>query len=134
MNTLYLTPAERAVFQVLSPNVRDSWQVADAKIGYEESERRRRARFTNMNVQDPRLKDIRKRAEKGESKEQLTSVLGKADFSDLNESDMVELFYALGPEIISALILVLLSETKEDADLEQVSAYSSMRHLLFQKP
>lgn len=56
---------------------------------------------------------------------------GSLDLSELNDEDMNEIFYALGPVSISNMIKQMLTAAKEADDVEYVAAISAIRHVMF---
>ncbi len=86
-----------------------------------------------MNIQDPWLKELQQKAMQINTSDGIMELVNTVDIKECNDSDLAELLYALGPNILSALLRKLMAEHQDDEGIEQVAALSSMRHLLFGK-
>lgn len=131
MKTLYLTAKEQEVFDALSEQLREGWEVEPANIAYEDSERKRRIRMEHARFTDARLKKFRTSYTSATTAQDAEKALQNADFRDLPDSDAREILYALGPDILSQMIIALLQDAKNDTDIEEATGYSVARHLFF---
>ena len=129
--TLYLTAEEKAVFDGLSDELKEGWNVVVEEIDYEETPIKQRIRFDVMNVQSPGLQDFQEKAKTVGTKEEIETLASELDFSAFNDVDITELFYALGPFSIGELITRFLGEAKADEDIQGILGMSALRHLLF---
>ena len=133
MNTLYLTADEQKQFSGLADPLKEGWTVEEDVIEYEDSDHRREIRLRTMNIQDPWLKELQQKAMQINTSDGIMKLVNTVDIKECNDSDLAELLYALGPNILSALLRKLMAEHQDDEGIEQVAALSSMRHLLFGK-
>lgn len=129
--TLYLTAEEKAVFDGLSDELKEGWNVVVEEIDYEETPIKQRIRFDVMNVQSPGLQEFQEKAKAVSTKEEIETLASELDFSAFNDVDITELFYALGPFSIGELITRFLGEAKADEDIQGILGMSALRHLLF---
>jgi len=130
MNTLYLTADEKKLFDALSEDLKEGWEVEEEKQVYKDTEDRYRMRLSFLRVSDPALLEFKEKAEKAKSKEEVAKLMEGIDLKGVSQSDLAELFFALGPKDVSILMRLQLSEVKNDKDVEVVSALSNIRHEL----
>jgi len=131
MNILYLIDSERALFGAVPKGVQSGWKVEEEEIAYEDSKERMHVRLELMDIQDPRLKAFEEKAKGVKDEEKFLEMVQDIDLSQITNADISEIFYALGPTLLSQLIASLLSEAKGDEYIEQVAVLSTMRHLMF---
>lgn len=131
MNTLYLTGSEEELFNALPAPVREGWQVRPSHSSYEDTALQRKIRLETMNVADPALTALRKKAAGASSQQDIDALLADVNLSALNNADFQEILYAMGPNALGMIISAMLREASADEMVEQVAALSSMRHLLF---
>ena len=120
--TLYLLPEEAAVFAKLSDGLREGWEVkTEVATAFESAEvlkvRASMARFDLV----PELKAFVETLMKG----------GKPDSSKLKsipESALPEFFFTIGAQGVTALLRVLLAQTKTDNDVKGLAGFSHIRH------
>ena len=129
--TLYLTDEEKAVFNGLSNELKEGWTVENANIEYDETTQKQRIRFDVMNIQDPALQKFQEKIKEAKTKEEIEALASELDFSALNNVDLTEIFYALGPISIGILIEQLIGEVESDEDIQGILGMSVLRHLLF---
>lgn len=128
METLFLTGTERDAFEMLSSGLRDGWAVQAEDLVYEDTAEKRMIRMMLVRLHDPKLLALRSSVQSGGSLDQTVSAIQSVDLKDISEDDIAELFFALGPDILSRLILLTLMEAREDVDLERVAALTLIRH------
>jgi len=129
--TLYLTDEEKAVFNGLSNELKEGWTVENANIEYDETTQKQRIRFDVMNNQDPALQKFQEKIKEAKTKEEIETLASELDFSALNDVDLTEIFYALGPISIGILIERIIGEVESDEDIQGILGMSVLRHLLF---
>ena len=131
LTTLYLTAKERSLFDGLDDELREGWTAEEEQIAYKESDERQKVRLSIMNIQDQRLQDFMKKSHTAKTSEDLLTMISDVDFSQMNDSDLTEIFYALGPNTLSQLLSQLLWDATDDSHIEEIASISTMRHLLF---
>lgn len=131
MHTLYLTESEERLFNALPDTLREGWDVQPSHCSYEDTALQRKIRLETMNVADPALTALRKKAAGISAVQEIDALLANVDLSALNNADFQEILYAMGPNALEVLISAMLREASSDEMIEQAAALSSMRHLLF---
>lgn len=130
MLTLQLTQAEMKLFQALPETVRNGWKTEEEKLTFEDTPSRRAMRMSVIQLQDPRLLDLRKNiAELQQKPDEAKELIDALDFSGMSDDDMIQLFYAMGPDAVSFIIMQLLTAKTTDDDLKMVASLSMIRHL-----
>jgi len=132
MNTLYLFPAEQTVFDSLSADLKDGWSVEAEEKTYEDSAQKRAIRLSMARVHDPVLMHLRDKAYKAGTVEEVAGYINETDLKRVDEDDIAELFFALGPDIIGRLIAYMLQTAKTDTDIEGIVSLSLIRHEIYQ--
>jgi hypothetical protein len=128
MKTLFLTPQEQAVFDALSDDLKEGWETEGETLTYDDTPQKRMIRLSLLRLHDPVLLELRDRAEKAQSPEELANLLHDLDLKDIDDGDLASLFFALGPVVLSQLISHLLGAVTNDKDIEGVTALTVIRH------
>ncbi len=132
MNTLLLTSDEKKVFDALPASLKEGWQVEEEKIFFEDSLESRNARFSLMRLHDPMLLKFRENAERATSEEEVVKMMQEMDLRSVADDDLSELFFALGPTILTGLVDAMLGAVKTDKDLADIDALLVIRHSLLE--
>ena len=128
MNPLFLLREEQAAFEALSSDLREGWEVEMETATYEDSVEKQIMRLSILRLHDPTLKELRDKAQSAGSVEEVATLLQDFDLKDVDEDDLAELFFAMGPTILSQLIASLLASAKTDDDIEGITALTTIRH------
>lgn len=123
MSPLYLTGAERKVFEQLPEQLREGWKVMDeTSEAYESPEALSiRAEIASFK-KDPALKDyIEMLKEKN---------LDTIQLPDLQDESIADFFFAIGARGIAAFMDTLLLDIRNDEDIRGLAHLSTMRHTL----
>lgn len=127
---MHLTTAERRLFDALPEVLREGWQVQTEADPPKDTAEMRRMRLHLVQLHDPRLQKFVEEARSKDSVDSLAAHIAGVDLGDVRESDLAELFFALGAASVSALIASLLAEAKSDSDLQDIEALTIIRHEL----
>lgn len=130
-HTLFLKADERTLFDRLPESMQEGWSVQEDVMDYVDSPDRRRVRMSAICIQDPRLKAFHDRLHASITLEEATQLLQDLDVRTMHDVDVREIVYALGPDVLSAIIALVLRTAASDEDLLDVAAYSTARHLFF---
>ncbi len=130
-HTLFLKADERTLFDRLPESMQEGWSVQEDVMDYVDSPDRRRVRMSAICIQDPRLKAFHDRLHASITLEEATQLLQDLDVRTMHDVDVREIVYALGPDVLSAIIALVLRTAASDEDLLDVVAYSTARHLFF---
>ncbi len=104
--------------------------MAEEKAWVEDKPEHRRMRFYLLRLHDPRLRAFLEQAKTRNSAEALAELVQKTDLAEVNDGDLAELFFALGPTTLSMLIEKMLRDAKTDVDVEGVASLTEIRHSL----
>lgn len=126
--TLTLTADELALFQALPEELRKGWKTEEETLRFQDSESRRLTRLEFMKLTSPAMKGLSDALGKAETNADIEAALKGVDFTQLTEQDGNELFFALGPDILSGIIAAFLANTKDANALEDLSDMCRMRH------
>ena len=84
-------------------------------------------RISLMNLRDPKLIKLQEQVKQAKSHEDILPLVENLSLSDISEPDLLELFFAMGPKLLSANIADLLQSAKKSEDLNVVAALSFVR-------
>lgn len=132
MNTLHLTPAELSVFTSLPDSLREGWKTEHEGLGYVDMPERMELRMALVRLHDPKLLALRQRTQAAQTVEEVASAIASMDLSDVDDDDLASLFFALGPDYLSRLIIHMLQHAKTDKDVEDVTGLTVIRHSILQ--
>jgi polysaccharide pyruvyl transferase CsaB len=130
MNTLFLTATERAQYDALPSDIRDGWNVSDEILTYADTAQKQIMRLSLVRLHDPSLVELRRKMSETKTQEDMLALVASMDVRLVNEDDLAELFFAIGPSMLSQLIQLLLSRVQSDKDMEGVTAISVIRHTI----
>ena len=128
MNTLYLTSSEQALYDNLSVDVKDGWEVETEELTYDDTYEQQIIRLSLVRLHDPSLIALRDKAAQTHSLEEVAALMRNVDLKMVEEDDLAELCFAIGPSALSQLISLLLAQAQTDKDIEGVTALSVIRH------
>lgn len=131
-NTLYLTADEQKLFDSLSDDLKEGWKTEEETLVFEDTQEKQSIRLALMHLQDPRLKELQQKVQAVTSGEQLLSLIEGVDLGDINEADLAELFFSLGPSFMNVFITYLFKHVSTDDDIGTLSALSTLRHALLE--
>lgn len=129
---LWFTADEATVFTALPEAVRNGWEVREETLSFADSEEKRAARLSLLRLHDPKLLKFQADAEKIDSPDAMAALFAATDLQGVSEDDLAELFFALGPDLLTRVIRDLLAAVKTDADLDAVASLLLIRHSLLE--
>lgn len=132
LNILHLTDAERAIWQILKREIREGWAVEPENGNFRDSPERRRMRLHLVKLRDPKLLDFQEKAKKTGTVDALTVLMMSTDLKGVNDADLAELFFAIGPGSIGRVVESMLKAAMTDEDIEGVAALTTIRRSLYQ--
>lgn len=119
------------LFQALPESVRNGWKTEEELLTFEDTPSRRSMRMSVIKLTDPRLLRLRTQVSELQQKPQdAKKLMDDMDFSDVNDDDLLQLFYAMGPDVLTFMIVQLLQPTANDEDVQMVASLSMIRHLI----
>ncbi|MDO8649662.1 MAG: hypothetical protein Q7R81_07865 [Candidatus Peregrinibacteria bacterium] len=132
MHQLYLTPEEKKLFDALSAEVQNGWKVEVEQLTFRDTEDQQRIRVEFMDVQDKNLRTLRDKAREVKSEADLAKLADSLDLANVSDSDIEELFFALGPQGITVMIVPLLEKATGDEEVDLAAMLSTARHILLE--
>ncbi|TSC97898.1 MAG: hypothetical protein Greene101449_1067 [Candidatus Peregrinibacteria bacterium Greene1014_49] len=132
ITVLYLTDAERAIWRMLSQEAQEGWTIEPENGNFRDSPQRREMRLHLLKLRDPKLLDFQEKAKKANTMEALTALILTMDLKNVNDADVAELFFAIGPGPIGRVVESILATVTKDEDIEGVAALTLIRRSLYQ--
>ncbi len=130
MKTLYLTPTETSVFATLPEAVRDGWELEKEVLTYADTSEKQVLRLSLIRLHDPSLIHLRDKALEAATIEEVTALIHSMDVRLVDEDDLAELCFAIGPSMLSRLIVSLMKMVTNDKEMEAVTALTLIRHAI----
>ena len=127
---LHLRPDEKEKFDALSDELKDGWKVEEEKLMHDDTPKKRSMRILLLRIRDQKLQSFVEEAKKENDASKLASLVHDTDLSDVNDADIAELFFALGPEALSKIIMAMIGDIGSDEDIEGVAAITIIRNSL----
>lgn len=125
-NPLYRTDAEAALFKKLPADKAKDFALETETLRYEDTPRRRQIRLELLRLHDPNLQRFQLKVKTAKNADDILKHAGELDLSSIAKSDLAQLFFALGPDIVGSLVAAMLKQ--KDADIEMIAALSILRH------
>jgi len=129
-NALYLTAEERPIFDALSAELKEGWEVEEEQIIFVDGWEKRVARLSFVRLHDPALLKLKEKAQSGVSEQEIFTEIESTNLENATDDDLAELFFALGPNALTPFIAPLLHGIKQDSDLETLMEFTALRHSL----
>lgn len=130
MNTLFLTGEEKKLFESLSNNVKEGWEVEIETNEYEDTPEKFELRLDTYMPYDPVLRVLADELSNAKDSANALEIAMNTDFSNISEDALIDLFYTLGSDSISAMIQKMLENASKDENIHEVAAFSVIRHSL----
>ncbi len=129
-NVLTLTPDEKKIFDALSDALKEGWKVEVELPIPMDSPAKRLTRFELLQLRDPALMKLAERAKKTQDADEIVQFVQEADLTKVSYDDLTELFFAIGPSVLSQAIFDLFGTVKTDDELRDIGALADIRHSL----
>ncbi len=127
---LYLTAEEQQRFQALPAALKTGWNVQPEVVTFRDDPDQFMLRAKSLNVKSQVLLDFQKRCSILKSEEDVLAAVEAVDFSSVNDDDILELLFVIGPQGLSATIVSTLEKAKTMDEVGQAGALSVARHTL----
>lgn len=88
----------------------------------------RSMRLQLVHLRDQKLLAFVKSASAMDNMEAIVTLLSTTNLQKVDDADLAELCFAMGPVLLTNIVRILLSRTRSDGDLEGVQAVSAVRH------
>lgn len=132
LTVLHLTATESAIWHTLPPDRKEGWTVEPEEGNFRDSPERRRMRLQMLKLRDPKLLAFQEKARKAGTVDAITALILDTDMKKVNDADLAELFFAIGPGPIGRIVESMLVTVKTDADIEGIAALTTIRRSLYQ--
>lgn len=130
LTTLHLTAHEQEVFHGLSEELKDGWSVEPENRDIRDTNEKRLMRMHLLQLQDPKLTMLRDKALHTQSVEDLAMLIQSHDLEGVDTGDLNEIFFAIGPVVLTTLITYMLKNVQNDQDIEGIASLSYIRSLI----
>jgi len=131
MTVLHLTTAEQLLWANVPQALQKGWSVETESGTWRDSPQYRQMRMQLVKLQDPKLLAFIEHAKAAASADALAKLLSETDLQGVMDSDISELFFALGPAVVGKLITLMLGTIKTHADIEGIAALTTIRRSLY---
>ncbi len=131
-NVLYLKDDERKAFDKLSADLKEGWRVEAETIVFKDDDKNRQVRLEIMQISDPTLLAFRKKAQNAKDAKEFLTLVDELDLATVDEQDIGQLFFGLGPDAVTALMAAMLPDVQTDDDMQHFAAFSQLRHIILE--
>jgi hypothetical protein len=125
--TMYLTTEEQKMFSALSATMQDAWNVQEEKITFADSPEKMEIRLRNLDLSSPKLLSLKEKAESAKTRDEF---LANIDIAELSQDETMELYFALGPNVLSEFIVDAIGKIQNSDDLQNLGVLTIIRHNL----
>ena len=132
MNVLFLKAEEQEIYNTLSDELKNGWEVRMEEVDFADEPRKRLMRLYLLHLHDSKVMQFVEEAKKVNDPEKIATMMQDMDIADIDDGDLAELFFALGPNVLDGIIRYSLREAQTDDDIEGVVAVATIRHTLLE--
>jgi hypothetical protein len=125
--TLFLTSEEQQHLR-LEGALAQEWKIVTEKGVPTDSDKDRAIRMAFLSVQDSSLQDVARLARSGVAASLILAAILRLSLERVSESDLAELFFALGPVSLTALIATILEEGITQKTAPALALIAAVRH------
>lgn len=130
MNTLYLTEKEQKLFSALPGEKKSGWNTEVESCVIIDTEEQRMIRLHLLRVHSATAQSLADHLRSAGDAAAMIQIAKGADLSLLSEEDLQQIFFAVGPVIITRILGEVLFSVRNDEDIEFVAALSLVRHAI----
>lgn len=132
MKTLYLLPAEEKLMSALPADISAGWTVEKEGAVTMETADELNLRYRIANFTDPNAKALAESMKHAVSPTEIEKLLQTFDMQKLPQDQLAELFFTLGTKVTGWMVLYVLSNAKDQEDMEGVAGLTLIRHMLIE--
>jgi hypothetical protein len=129
---LYLTADEKKLFEALPKELTKEWTVEEERLRFEDSPEKLALRMKNVELHDPKLVALKEKAASAQTQADWEALPKDVNFADANEEDLMELYFAMGPSMLSIFIEESFKHANAQGVMLNIVALSAVRHILLQ--
>ncbi len=127
--TLFLTAKEQAALTSIPAVLVAKTVMQTETLAYADTPQRRSIRVRNMQLAHPAFRELKEKFSGGTLAECMKFV-AEIPFESVSEDDLTELYFAMGPDVLTSLIAGMLPHVHSDDDVEALMSLSFIRHSL----
>ncbi len=129
--TLLLTAEEQKLFTGSPASLREGWTVKEEALRFADTPEKRALRLRNLHISNKALLKALKKARSMKGPDDLFALSSSVDFSAVPESEILELYYVMGPQTFSDILnVMLLRGLKTPEDMKIFVSNALVRHEL----
>ncbi len=128
MDILFLTSVEFSLLEQRFPQFAEVYTHAEESHTFADSARRMMLRLSLVRLRSPSLIALRDRITSAQTLEDAVAIIADHDLAGVPDEDLSQIVFALGPDVLSQVIWMLIRRAKHMEDLEQVAVLSFLRH------
>lgn len=125
--TLFFTAEEQVMFDALSHELTDGWDVKIEIIKYKDTPQLMQVRMRNMTLKDPQLLVLKGKLN---DMNDIQTLANTVEIASVDEEDLMELYYALGPDVLTHFISEGLAHVQSKHDIDAIHSLSVVRNVL----
>lgn len=131
MPQIHLTAGEQKIFSKLPEMVRKGFEVREETLRFQDSDDKRAVRMRNLKLKSPILLAFQKKSANLKTVDDLKKAAETLDMSAIPQEDMIELYFAMGPGVVSVMIAAALEDAKTAESVGVIAGLAFIRHGLF---
>jgi hypothetical protein len=128
VDILFLTGVEHSLLLQRFPQFADTYTFAEEAHTFTDSARRMMLRLSLVRLRSPSLIALRDRITAAQSLEDAALIIAEHDLAGVPDEDLSQIVFALGPDVLSQVIWMLIRRAHTIEELEQVAVLSFLRH------
>lgn len=128
MDILFLTPAEHSLVKQRFPRFTEMYTYAEENHSFADSARRMMLRLSLVRLRSPSLIALRDKITAAKTLEDAVAIIAEHDLKGVPDEDLSQIIFALGPDVLSQVIWMLIRKADRVNGLEQVAVLSFLRH------
>jgi hypothetical protein len=132
MPTLHLTAHERELFDALTPALREGYEIVEESLRFEDTPERQKLRLESLHLTSPALKAMGDKLSGEMSLDEMAAVFDSFNADKMTDSDLGQLFFGVGPGVMSFYVREYLKAVKDDEDLMNIVALTQLRHIVLE--
>jgi hypothetical protein len=128
VDILFLTKAEHSLVLQRFPRFAEMFTHAEETHTFADSSRRMMLRLSLVRLRSPSLIQLRDSITKATTLEEAVAIIAEHDLKGVPDEDLSQVVFALGPDVLSQVIWMLIRKADRVNGLEQVAVLSFLRH------
>ena len=127
MMHLRLRENERSLFEQLPDSLQDGWTIEEEMRWHEDSPHALCTRLSLLRSHVPHIQKLKDQLRSTTSEKDILMTLHAFDLHALSHEELLDLFFVLGPSLLSEWIAESLKEAESDTDLLRIAALTEVR-------